>query len=91
VFSVDVPTGQPESSGGEGFEDDPTGDSCPLSDGLNSFVLQSHTHTDLKPQPLELQQKVIGGQCTSRQPAVTLTSDHQNQIGSSVRARGYSW
>jgi len=42
VLSADVPTGEPVSSGGEGFEDDPTGDNCPLSDGLNSFVLHSH-------------------------------------------------
>jgi len=43
VLSTDISTGEPESSGGDGFEDDPTGDSCPLSDGLNSFVLQNHT------------------------------------------------
>jgi len=43
VLSTDVPTGEPELSGGDGFEDDPMGDNCPLSDGLNSFVLQHHT------------------------------------------------
>ena len=42
VLSTDVPTGEPESSGGDGFEDDPAGDNCPLSDGLTSFVLQNH-------------------------------------------------
>lgn len=40
MLSADVPTGEPESSGGDGFEDDPTGDNCPLSDGLISFVLE---------------------------------------------------
>lgn len=57
VPSADIPSGEPESSGGEGFEDDPAGDSCPLSDGLNSFVLQSHTRQS-KFQLLELHSKV---------------------------------
>ena len=44
MFSVDVPTGEPDSSGGNAFDDDPTGDNCPLCDGLDSFVLHSSSH-----------------------------------------------
>jgi len=41
VLSTDVPIGESEPSGGEGFDEDSTGDNCPLSDGLDSFVLQN--------------------------------------------------
>lgn len=44
MFSVDVPTGEPDSSGGNALDDDPTGDNCPLCDGLDSFVLHSNSH-----------------------------------------------
>jgi len=63
VPSADIPSGEPESSGGEGFEDDPAGDSCPLSDGLNSFVLQSHTRQS-KFKLLELHSKFNQCNCS---------------------------